>query len=1769
MKKFLFSALAVVVTLFATNSCVREPNYIEDPSQAVTVSYSVTLDQVQKTKTTLAELDDIAVDKLFYSVYQLTGTNTYTAIDHSDYHKAVDLSATGTADVTVKLIKGETYKVVFWAQKGTAYVSTIDKDHPLGEITIDYTASDSYAADRDAFTAFDVITLDSTTPGTDYSSTFSKEIHLKRPFAQINFGADDVAQAAVQGYAAYSSVVAVKQAASKFNVTTGEASTPVDATFKSTVLPEVAVNFDINNVTYQRVAKAFVLPEGTFTVSNDGTAGTITSPLSTTPEVSLTLTVKKGENSLVLDPRTKSNVTVRSNYRTNLLGHLITTDATFQVVVDNDYEGSTDHVSIVSLGNASGNNEITMGDAEGISSDINFGEHPVVLNNTLTINGDVTISNGASLTVNAAIEVAEGATLTLDNVTIDNASTAPQIKVSKGATLIINGGTYTATDVDQLFNLLTSTISPAKIGRRDNSTKGELIIRGGTFKGDPTAYVDTDHYTVTDNNDGTFTVAQKPVTLTVEAGDVSMKMGDAAVLKTLTVDPADTDLSGISFEYSVANVASASYDPTSGKISVNAVGVGSTVVTVKVGTATATINVTVLPADSIEVAPASLSLKVGQTSEAVTVTLNNDATVSSVVSNNTNATVNWTSGNNTFTVTGAAIGESTITVTASNGKTATVAVTVSKADAVKLAAPVLSTGNAVADETSILLSWTAVEHATGYAVSYGAESPVNVNTNEVTLSNLALATEYTISVVAKGDGDAYTDSDASNSIKVTTEKGDVTIVVAKDKGAISIVKGLTATISGVSVKYGETVLDVPVTYELGTYAEGKITVSGTTITAVDVVAAAGINIVFAGNDTYNAKTESDAITVEVTAPVLESITLGTDLVTKTFVKGTEFSSTGLVVTANYNNGTTEDVSAKATVTAPDMTTAGEKTVTVAYGDKEATYTITVTEPQAPSKTDQEITLKLGNEVIGTTLNKKYGDAAFTITAEAPSDNVVLTSKNTAVATVSGTTITILKVGEAVIEATAAETETYNAAPAKSFTLVVGKADGTLTLSKNAVTVTAGETADAITVSNTTNIGAAITATSSDPEKATVAVTNGNIVVSGVSAGTATITVTAAATDNYTAATAEIAVTVEESGLPAIKNVTVAEFNATTPSETQRYRLTGIIGGSINTKYGNFDLTDETGTVYVYGLYPEEVAYGTTNPGENYFESIGVEAGDQITIVGYRYTYEQSGKIEVMYSFHEAHVKALAAPANLIVGKTNDKKITASWDAVTGADSYTVKIGEDEIENASSPFTSASAYADGTYSVSVKAVGSTAPDSPFSAAQSVTIGEVQLANPAVFILNDMSIASGTAIEAMTVAPITLTPDKGSNSNAPKYYTDATNGNAVRCYGSNTLTLSSEKYITGVTFTTTAGGSNTLSANTGTMNSLTWTGAAKSVIFTVSGTTGQIRIATISVTWSEEAPQSYSITCASNLTGGTIEANKATAMAGEEITLTAHPAEHYLFGSWSVNNGDVTVTNDKFTMPAANVNVSATFTAAQQYAISIASGIQNGSVAVSGNITQAYEGDEVIVVPAPANGYKLKTLTYTKGSDAAVAIAKTGNDYKFIMPGGAVEINAEFEEEGQNSGTSYTKVTSAPSDWSGTYILVYEESETSGRVCTAGVDAASNYQEAAIVSGVISSNELSEYEIEIEVFSTGYSVKALGGTNANKYLEGKGSGSNGTNFNDSPSNATTLELSNGIVTITNNTNIFAYNSAANNYRWRFFKSTTAGGSGYYKPALYKKN
>ena len=124
----------------------------------------------------------------------------------------------------------------------------------------------------------------------------------------------------------------------------------------------------------------------------------------------------------------------------------------------------------------------------------------------------------------------------------------------------------------------------------------------------------------------------------------------------------------------------------------------------------------------------------------------------------------------------------------------------------------------------------------------------------------------------------------------------------------------------------------------------------------------------------------------------------------------------------------------------------------------------------------------------------------------------------------------------------------------------------------------------------------------------------------------------------------------------MKAVSVAEFNAAPDSDTQVYELVGTIGGSLNSTYGNFDLTDDSGTVYVYGLTATELGYGAKN--DKSFASLGLAEGDKIKIRGYRGTYTNANtgetKIEVMYAWFIEKVGGGDTPSGNTVSFATNK-----------------------------------------------------------------------------------------------------------------------------------------------------------------------------------------------------------------------------------------------------------------------------------------------------------------------------------------------------------------------------------------------------------------------------------------------------------------------------------------------------------------------------------
>ncbi len=145
--------------------------------------------------------------------------------------------------------------------------------------------------------------------------------------------------------------------------------------------------------------------------------------------------------------------------------------------------------------------------------------------------------------------------------------------------------------------------------------------------------------------------------------------------------------------------------------------------------------------------------------------------------------------------------------------------------------------------------------------------------------------------------------------------------------------------------------------------------------------------------------------------------------------------------------------------------------------------------------------------------------------------------------------------------------------------------------------------------------------------------------------------------------------------------------------------------------------------------------------------------------------------------------------------------------------------------------------------------------------------------------------------------------------------------------------------------------------------------------------------------------YAITVATNDAAyGTASADKTEAAEGEEITLTAKYADGYKFVEWK--SDDVTITNNKFTMPAKAVTVTAVFAVKEPDEFDIAvSDTANGTVTVKDSMTAAVKGKNIELIVTPAKGYELDTLTVN-----GTAIEGTS----FVMPEENVTVAATFKK-----------------------------------------------------------------------------------------------------------------------------------------------------------------
>lgn len=108
-----------------------------------------------------------------------------------------------------------------------------------------------------------------------------------------------------------------------------------------------------------------------------------------------------------------------------------------------------------------------------------------------------------------------------------------------------------------------------------------------------------------------------------------------------------------------------------------------------------------------------------------------------------------------------------------------------------------------------------------------------------------------------------------------------------------------------------------------------------------------------------------------------------------------------------------------------------------------------------------------------------------------------------------------------------------------------------------------------------------------------------------------------------------------------------------------------------------------------------------------------------------------------------------------------------------------------------------------------------------------------------------------VTSVSGSSCTITFDKGTNSNTPKYFTT---GTAIRAYGGNTITVSSTSMtISKIDITFGSGdGSNEITTDVDTYSDGTWSGEASDITFTIGGSSGHRRLQKIAVTYKSATP-----------------------------------------------------------------------------------------------------------------------------------------------------------------------------------------------------------------------------------------------------------------------------------------------------------------------------
>ena len=425
MKNLFLSMLAVAGMLFAT-SCSKE-DVSEPSSEFVNATFTIGAADGMGTRAATEVGLGTTVNYVACAVYdendeELPLLRQYRPIDDAK-----------KAQYSIRLVKGQKYRVAFFAYYGDANGNCAYYDlTDMKNIKIEEAVSN--LEERDAFTNYVDVTAEESMKAVD------KNVTLYRPFAQLNLGSydADIEAAMKAGVVLAQTKIVVSNVYTTFNA------------FEDKVVGNTSeVTFELNELPGQRLSvdtdNNVSTPDDTFAylALNYLLVGDDSSKKSLTDVKFYWKDVDGQTNSPVT---VFQNIPVERNYRTNLLGYLLTNPADFNITIDNEFKKPDYNVFYV------GGTQTNPEELEGTFKDINdndvkdavikipagtfaswttgagIGSNPLIsdsnsVTETVTIQGEgensVLIFDGKGV---GAVRAANGATVIFKDITIQDNS---------------------------------------------------------------------------------------------------------------------------------------------------------------------------------------------------------------------------------------------------------------------------------------------------------------------------------------------------------------------------------------------------------------------------------------------------------------------------------------------------------------------------------------------------------------------------------------------------------------------------------------------------------------------------------------------------------------------------------------------------------------------------------------------------------------------------------------------------------------------------------------------------------------------------------------------------------------------------------------------------------------------------------------------------------------------------------------------------------------------------------------------------------------------------------------------------------------------------------------------------------------------------------------------------------------------------------------------------------------------------------------------------